>query len=291
MEFTVKRRVKRLILLLIAGYALLFVFRLAYGYTLNISSFVNTTSFFDGFSSVQKNYASKKLERSAGEGGLNQTLTVDQKYEKIANLKSQSSEFKKDETAIRDRISEYNGIIQVENNAGNPGNRTLHLMIGINPQKFEDFTASLEGIGKIISKSVTQKDKTNEYRELNAQKASLMSIRASLIELKSKGGKIEEFIELENRILDIEQQLQALGVQLGNYDAENEFCTVQFSLIEGKEQQISFLHRVKVALQWTVSLYLKICLSLLMVVVISYLSILAFDKLKVMSRIVDNLNR
>ena len=46
---------------------------------------------------------------------------------------------------------------------------------------------------------------------------------------------------LENRILEIEQQLQGLGVSLGNFDDENEFCTVHFSLLEGKEVKIGIM--------------------------------------------------
>ncbi len=94
-------------------------------------------------------------------------------------------------------------------------------------------------IGSIKSKEITKIDKTNEFRNLNAKKASLETTRQSLIELKKQSGKIEEFVNLQNRILEIEQQLQDLGVLLGNFDEENEFCTVRFSLHETREIKIS----------------------------------------------------
>jgi len=108
-----------------------------------------------------------------------------------------------------------------------------------------------------------------------------------LIELKSKGGKIDEFMQLENRILEIEQQLQDLGVSLGDFDDENEFCTVQFSLNEGKEIEISFIHRLKVALEWTIKFYLRLMGTLFCLIFFAYLLLLSIEKLRVFERIVN----
>ena len=82
--------------------------------------------------------------------------------------------------------------------------------------------------------------------------------RDSLIALKSKGGQIDEYTNLENRILEIEDEIQRSGVKLGDYDAENEFCTVKLSLVEKREvvvAGISFGHRLSVALSWTIRYY------------------------------------
>lgn len=146
---------------------------------------------------------------------------------------------------------------------------------------------TLTTIGNIEAKQITKKDKTNEYKELNARKQSLEKIRNSLLDLKTKGGKIEEYMNLENRILDIEQQLQNLGVSLGDFDDENEFCTVQFSMREGKEVKISIAHRIKVALEWTIKLYLRWMVSLFFMVLLAYITLLSIEKLKLLERIIN----
>ena len=92
---------------------------------------------------------------------------------------------------------------------------------------------------------------------------------------------------LENRILEIEQQLQQLGVSLGDFDAENEFCTIQFSLLEGIEKKIGLMQRIKVALEWTVKIYLRIMASLFFLSFFAYLFLLAIEKFKIIERIVD----
>ena len=188
---------------------------------------------------------------------------------------------------LRKNIKDNDALIQFEQKKGNNGARQLHLVIGVPPEKFDSLYLKLSTIGDVKSKQITKNDKTNEYKELNAKKASLEKIRNSLIELKSKGGEIAEYIELENRILDIEQQLQSLGVNLGNFDDENEFCTVKFSIAEGKEIKISFMQRVKVALEWTVKIYLKMMVIFFFLSLFIYVTLLAIEKLKIIQAIIQ----
>ncbi|MGB0521685.1 MAG: DUF4349 domain-containing protein [Flammeovirgaceae bacterium] len=277
-----KKRLIKLILGLSALFLALFIFRLAYGYTKTIETYSNEIQFFDSITSVKRNYASKKYNHVK-----QPSVEVDQKYEKIAEINTKSAKFEEEEQTARAEIHKYNALIQFEQKSGNVGARKLNLVIGVPPEHFDALYNQLIEIGNVQAKQITKKDKTNEYKELNAKKHSLEKIRTSLIELKSKGGKIEEFMDLENRILEIEQQLQTLGVSLGDFDDENEFCTVQFSLNEGKESKISFMHRVKVALEWTVSIYLKLMIAFFFLMMAAYLSLLAVDKLKILEKIVS----
>ena len=159
----------------------------------------------------------------------------------------------------------------------------MQLQVGIQPEKFDSFYLDIQKIGSVLSKQVTKTDKTNEYRQLNAQVTSLEKVRGALMDLKGKGGRIDEFIGLENRILEIEEQLQELGVKIGNYDEENEFCTVKFALQEGKQKKITFLHRLKVALEWAAKYYLIIITGLCVALFVANLLLIVLDKLGVLS--------
>jgi len=286
MKQTLKKRLKKLIFWLIIIFAILFIFRLMYGYTKTFDDTPNQTQFFDNISNLKRNYATKKYEvksNTANQSGIK----VDQKYEKIAEIKTKSSNFEKEEKSARKTIEKLDALIQFEQKSGNKGYRKLNLVIGVPPENFDALYNQLITIGKVQAKQITKKDKTNEYKELNAKKQSLEKIRTSLIELKSKGGKIDEYMGLENRILEIEQQLQGLGVSLGDFDDENEFCTVQFSLLEGKEVKIGIMQRVKVALEWTVKIYLRIMTTLFFLTLFAYFVLLGIDKLKIFERIIN----
>ena len=71
-----------------------------------------------------------------------------------------------------------------------------------------------------------------------------------------------------------------MGVSLGDFDDENEFCTIQFTLNEGKQTKISTLDRIKVALEWTIKTYLKLMLVLFFLSLSAYLLVKVLEKIK-----------
>lgn len=278
MKFTSKTQLKKIIVALLFLFVVLFIFRLIYGYqtaTEPITSTIHNemTEFSSG---IRNNYASKKHQMNAGV----LVTSVDQKYEKIATINTLSTKFDTEEKQIRALIKDYDGLIQFENKNGNNGHRRLNLVIGIPPENFDSIYNILIKVGRIQSKQITKMDKTNEYKELNARKSSLQKIRESLVELKSKGGKIDEYMQLENRILEINQQLQGLGVSLGNFDDENEFCTVKVVLSEVTIIKISTLQRIKVALEWTIKNYLLLMVTLSFMSLFAYIFLLSVEKIK-----------
>ncbi len=283
MKLFVKTRLKKYITVLVAVFIGLFIFRLVYGYKTvapqQVSQLFNETLVSESIlvsTEGRKNYASIKYKQNTGQI----PVSIDQKYEKIADINTISTKFDVEEKQIRTQIKSFDGLIQFENKSGNKGYRKLNLTVGIPPENFDSIYADIIKIGTIQSKQITKTDKTNEYKELNAKKTSLEKIRASLIDLKSKGGRIDEYMQLENRILEIEQQLQGLGVSLGNFDDENEFCTVKILLSEGKITTIGILQRIKVALEWTIKTYLMLMATLSLISLFAYLLLLSIEKIR-----------
>lgn len=273
-------------------FIILFVFRLVYGY--NVTSTRGNSEygsdFFSSVNNLRKNYASEKI---AMKNDVQQQASAasSQKYEKTASVKTKTAQFDVDEKNVRTISKSYTAIIQYEQNTGQPGKRELHLLIGVNPDSFDSFYQRLRKIGTIKSQEVTKVDKTNEYRHLNAQKASLEKTLQSLNDLKSRGGEISDFVALHDKILEVESKLQELGVELGNFDTENEFCTVRISLYEGEnEKQISFIHRVKVALEWTIKYYLLLVVGLAGTFFAIFFLLLILDKLGVIKAMVHKVN-
>lgn len=278
-----RKRLSKTIGILLAIFVALFIFRLVYGYnnypTSVYTSYQTYADGIDGLLDIKRNYASEKYEGKSS-SRPNSPIQIDQKYEKIAEISSTSTKFESDEILLRKSVDNYKSLIQFEQKSGNEGNRTLSLLIGVPPEHFDNLYIDLIAIGTVETKQITKKDKTNEYKELNAKKMSLEKIRASLIELKTKGGRIDEYMQLENRILEIEQQLQSLGVSLGDFDEENEFCTIQFSMTETVEVKISLMHRIKVALEWTIERYLIIMATLCFLTLFAYLLLVTSIKVK-----------
>ncbi len=278
-----KKKIKRLFVYILIGFVGLFCVRLLYGYVAtpeanDIGLHAYAQSENSEFS--KRNYASEKLK--VDKPSDNQSYQVDQKYEKVASMLSQAQAFDEEEKKVREVTTKYNTLIQSEQSSGLQGNRRLNLAIGVPPDRFDSFVTEIKEIGKLLSIRIDKTDKTNEYKDLKAKRISLEKARDALIALKSRGGRIDESINLESKILEIEGEVQSLGVKLGEYDQENEFCTVRFGLQEqtvGKAQ-ISFIHRVKVALEWTVKYYLMMLAILLAASLITLITVVLLEKLK-----------
>jgi hypothetical protein len=273
-------------------FVLLFIFRMIYGYvaidTNNSSDY--SDNFFSSIDKLRKNYASEKTMMKT-DVEASQNVTSNQKFEKTASIKTKTSEFEKDERQLKSKSKSYNAVIQYEQNLGQKGNRQIHLLIGVNPALFDSFYVDIQKIGVIKATEITKVDKTNEYRQLNAKKASIEKTLQSLNELKAKGGQIADFVALNDKILEIEEKAQELGVELGNFDAENEFCTVKLSMYEGAtEKNVSFILRMKVALEWTIKYFAIIALTTLVLTVTIFVLLLIFDKLKIINAVNSKMN-
>ncbi len=293
------KRLRRMFLILLAVYAALFALRLGYGFMVypdgvqepRWDNQVQRQSGADMLSQSKKNYASEKKYAPSAPAAAQ---SVDQKFEKTASISSKSQAFTEDEQRIRSLVQTQKAIIQDEQTLGNKGARQLHLIIGVNPDTFETFYEAAHKIGTVTSTSTNKQDKTNEYLALKAKRASLESTRAALIDLKKNQGRIDEFIQLQSRILEVEQELQNLGVALGDFDEVNAFCTVRFSLFEDKiaaQERISFAHRVGVAFFWATEYFVYSMGLLLLVLVTAFMLLVVLDRFRILARLLDRFDK
>jgi hypothetical protein len=273
-------------------FVLLFIFRFIYGFVAIDTNNSNDYSdnFFSSIDNLRKNYASEKIVMK-GDVQVSSNIASNQKFEKTASIKTKTSEFDKDEKTLKLKAKNYNAVIQYEQNLGQKGNRQIHLLIGVNPILFDSLYIELQKIGVIKATEITKVDKTNEYRQLNAKKTSIEKTLQNLNDLKSKGGQIADFVALNDKILEIEEKAQELGVELGNFDAENEFCTVKLSMYEGAtEKNITLIHRIKVSLEWTIKYFAIISVTILIITLSIFILLLIVDRLKIINLITNKLN-
>lgn len=282
-----KKRFRKAIIVLAALFVVLFSLRLLYGYLYSDLKPGNSNSSesFSDFGDVKKNYASEKYESKkepdpSGESIPNDAVS-DAKYEKTATLKTKTSDFESDEKKIRTQITNFKGIIQYEKKSGNKGNREIKLLIGVAPEKFDSLYTSLLKIGQIRFNEVVKVDKTNDYRRLMAEKESFEKILKSLNELKSKSGTITDYIGLHDKILEIENNMQDIGVRLGDFKSEEQFCTIKLSILEGVQNKISntFWIRFKIAFEWTLIYYCLFVCSLAGILIAAWFLALVTEKI------------
>lgn len=178
------------------------------------------------FEMARKNYASQKLS-----GGVIAPGDA-QKYEKVATIGQSTPNFDADHARVEALIASAGGLTQYEQQQGLNGHRTLQLGIGVPPASFDPFIDEVRKIAKITYLAIVKTDKTNEYRQLRAKRETLEKALKALTDMAGAGGSVDERLKVQARLTEIEEKIQDLGVSLGDFNAENEFCTVKLTLAE-----------------------------------------------------------
>lgn len=236
-----KKRIKVIVLAFFGVFALLFIGRFVYDlmkpappapafndFNPGLVNQAPMAQSGSGWSS-RKNYASSKITVQQVDLGAQ---VLEQKYERTSTLSASSARFDEDSRKASSLAGGLNAVVQSENAYGLAGSRLLSLSFGVTPENFESLTEGLKKIGKLGSVTVVKTDKTADYKALEAKRLSLEKTRDGLRALKAPGAALADLIALETKILEIEGQIQELGVNLGDFDAVNSMCTVNYSLSE-----------------------------------------------------------
>jgi hypothetical protein len=196
------------------------------------------------FDFSKNNYATAPKHQGAGP-----PVGDSQKYEKIATLTELTQDFETDRMRVGDLIAKQQGIVQFERATGLAGRRVLYLGVGVPPDHFDAFIDAVKAIGTSTQIEIIKNDKTNEYLQLRAKRATLDKARAGLEALQ--GGSVDERIHVQNRLTEIEERTQELSVSLGEFDSQNELCTVKLTLMETTAAApTSWSRRIIDALEW-----------------------------------------
>jgi uncharacterized protein YfcZ (UPF0381/DUF406 family) len=272
---TVKREIRRGAIFACAVLAALFIGKLATGDEAEPpagNAWLSDSS--ASFSMARKNYASLKYA-----GGT--VAPVDaQKYEKVATVGESTSNFDADRAKVESLIASSGALTQYEQQQGLSGRRTLQLGIGVPPSQFDSFVEESRKIAKLTYLAIVKTDKTNEYRQLRARKETLEKSRKTLAEMAASGGSVDERLKVQAKLTEVEDKLQDLGVSLGDFNAENEFCTVKLTLAEsGSPLRPSLVSRAFHAFTWALEYFVFLAFGFVLLALALWLASLAVGAL------------
>jgi hypothetical protein len=154
-------------------------------------------------------------------------------HEKSAHLALGTTAFDEDVGAVRATLAAYQGTVFEERDSGIAPDRRLVLQVGVAPAQFDALVAQLRQVGHLETVTVQQRDRTGEFRKLNAQRQALQKYREAVLKLRgTKAPTVDEALKLEQRLQEIEKELQGLNVQLGDLVGGESYYVVYLSLSE-----------------------------------------------------------
>ena len=96
--------------------------------------------------------------------------------------------------------------------------------------------------------------------------------------MAASGGSVDERLKVQQKLTEVEEKLQDLGVSLGDFNTENEFCTVKVTLAESRSPlRPSLAARVFNAFIWSVEYSILFAIGFLFLAFASWLGALALE--------------
>ena len=166
-------------------------------------------------------------------------------YTSYINL--ESKKFDEDVDAIKELVSANGGYFESTSSYGNEeyGSRSASFTARIPSDKYEAFMNSVGEVGSLSSKSESVDDITSSYVDVQARLKSLNTKLERLQELEEQADNLEDLLAIEDRINDVQYQIESYTAQKKAYDDQIDYSTVSIDITE-----VSTYSEVKADTAW-----------------------------------------
>ena len=134
------------------------------------------------------------------------------------------------------RIAQNNGGFVLSSQTR--GQRRGTLVLRIPAKRFDDAMVALRGIGVVQAQSITGKDVTAQYIDLKARLLNAVAQRTVLRNLMAQATTIQETITVQNRLSQVELEVEQIQGQLNFIDDQVAEATVRVELHEEDAAQL-----------------------------------------------------
>ena len=138
--------------------------------------------------------------------------------------------------AAATRIAQNNGGFVLSSQTR--GQRRGTLVLRIPAKRFDDAMVALRGIGVVQAQSITGKDVTAQYIDLKARLENAIGQRTVLRNLMAQATTIQETITVQNRLSQVELEVEQIQGQLNFIDDQVAEATVRVELHEEDAAQL-----------------------------------------------------
>lgn len=155
-----------------------------------------------------------------------ETKTYDQAKEKLYDLVKECGGYFSD----TEENTDYN-----DETGRKDGNRTGYWEIRIPSDKFNQFSDEIDSSMTVVRKSVTNEDVTNQYFETSNYLEVYAAERERILALMEQATEISDLITLENKLTELNYQIDSLKGDLKYIENKVNYTTVNVSIREMNE--------------------------------------------------------
>lgn len=213
-------------------------------------------SYGSGFAS--DSYAGAEAEIAVEEGmtksqvqeetpGMADMALLEEKLVYHCNLEIETLDYAATMTSVKAAIAKYSGVIQSESESDSghdwyyesyrKTSGTLHnyLRVRIPSKDYTNFLEELDGVGKVISKTTSVDNISQKYYDTTAQIEALQIQEKNLLAMLEKCETIEDMITVEQRLSEVQYQLNDLQTTRRYMDMDVAYSYVNIGISEVME--------------------------------------------------------
>lgn len=170
--------------------------------------------------------------------------TKEEKLVYTCNMEIETTEYKKTLSAIEKNIKKYNGIIDYQNEMDDAndwyysdyrkttGTMACGMKIRIPSKDYQAFLSSLEGKGKIKSKSMNVENISRSYYDTKTVIEALEIQEQRLLHMMKEAKSIKDMIAVEERLTEVQEELNRNKTALSIMDTDVAYSTVNLNITE-----------------------------------------------------------
>ena len=186
----------------------------------------NSAGMYDSVEEV----AAEAETPSVGEG----EYTTTRKIVYTSSINIETKNFEQDIDAVKKLVQQNGGYYENSSVTGTAeyGGRYASYRARIPAKNYQGFMESIGDIGSVTSSDEQVDDITSSYVDVQARLKSLHTKLERLQELEAQAETVEDLLNIEDRINDVQYDIENYTAQLKLYDDQVDYCTVSIYLNE-----------------------------------------------------------
>jgi hypothetical protein len=163
---------------------------------------------------------------------------VDKKIKKVAtlNLEVEKKNYDSAKNNIGQVLTKYNGFYTAQNEQkttwNNADYRTYYITIKFPKDKFDQAVNELKILGELKQLSINANDLTTQYYDTKGYLDNTIAVKARIQKLLDQAEEIEEIITIEQKLADLQRQIDNYQHQLNNIDRQTDYSQISITLAE-----------------------------------------------------------
>lgn len=159
------------------------------------------------------------------------------KVVKTAQLSIETLDYEKSTADLEATVASFGGYIESSSVEGtrlgaSGSDRSASYTARIPADRLDGFLDSAGNMGTVVKKSTGGEDVTQNYYDTDTRLKSLKTEQARILELMEKAEKIDDVLAIEQRLTDVQTQIEQLTSELQKLDSLVSLATVTVSISE-----------------------------------------------------------